>query len=327
MMHIPSQTDENVLVIGATNSPEETLDPALLRPGRFDRKVHVRPPSLKDREKLFRYYLGKIKHDPAIDASRLARTTVYKTPAEIENIVKEAALLATKEGHDQVTHKELSEALERIELGFKTNIQMSDKEKLMTAYHESGHLIATYLLHPTDDVFKASVIPRRQTLGVVFHHPVEELHSYRKEDLLGHIKTSLGGYVAEKLVYGATTEGVSSDFGQAMRIAHDMVWRLGMNNIGLVGDYTFIPEDQLSEEIKNSLNQDTLRVLQESEKEVADLLTTERKLLDTFAEELVARQELEYDDIVEIFQKFGKENPRKEPIPDGEDIAPPIPVG
>jgi cell division protease FtsH len=316
------KSDENVIIFGATNSPEDTLDPALLRPGRFDRKVHVRPPNLADREMLFKYYMGKVKHDPDINFLRLARNTVYKTPAEIENIVKEAALLATKEGKEAVTFKELSEAMERIELGFKTPIQSSAREKKMTAYHESGHLITTYLLHPTDDVFKASIIPRRQTLGVVYHHPIEEFHSYRKEDLLGHIKTSLGGYVAEKLVYGVTTDGVRSDFQQATRIAHDMVWRLGMNSLGFVGDYTAIPEDQISEEVKNSLNQDTLRVLQESEKEVAALLTKERPILDRFAKELVERLELEYDDIVAIFKEFGKESPRKGPVPDGEAIAP-----
>jgi len=317
-------TGENIIVIGATNSPEDTLDPALLRPGRFDRKVHVRPPNLADRELLFKYYLGKTKYDPNINFTRLARNTVYKTPAEIENIVKEAAMLATKEGKDAVTFAELSEAMERIELGFKTPIQSSSKEKLMTAYHESGHLITTFLLHPTDDVFKASIVPRRQTLGVVYHHPTEEFHSYRKEDLLGHIKTALGGYVAEKTIYGVTTDGVSSDFKQATRAAHEMVWRLGMNDLGLVGDYTSIPEDQISEEIKNSLNQDTLRILKESEKEVSALLTKERPLLDYFAQELVKRQELEYDDIVAIFKKFGKENPRTEPVRDGEVLAPPL---
>ncbi len=318
------KTEENVIVIGATNSPEDILDPALLRPGRFDRKVHVRPPNLVDRELLFKYYLGKVKYDPSINMTRLARNTVYKTPAEIENIVKEAALLATKEGKDEVTFKELSEAMERIELGFKTPIQSSPKEKLMTAYHESGHLIATYLLHPTDDVFKASIVPRRQTLGVVYHHPTQEFHSYRREDLLGHIKTALGGYVAEKTVYGVTTDGVTSDFKQAMRVAHQMVWTLGMNSLGLVGDYSSIPEEQLSEEIKNSLNQETMRILQECEKEVSALLVKERPLLDHFARELVKRQELEYDDIAAIFKQFGKENPRTEPVPDGEAIAPPL---
>lgn len=317
--------DLNIIVIGATNASETILDPALLRPGRFDRKVHIRPPNLEGREKVFRYYLSKVKHDPSIDYGRLARNTVYKTPAEIENIVKEAALLATKEGKDQISFKELSEAMERIDLGFKTPLHVSDREKLKTAYHESGHLITTFLLHPTDDVFKASIIPRRSTLGVVFHQPVEEFFSKRKEDILGDIKTSLGGYIAEKVVYGqgATTTGVSSDFRKAMNLAHRMVWQLGMNDLGYVGDYTAVPEAQLSEEIKEALNQDTLRTLQECEKEVTELLTVERPILDRFAKELVKRNELEYDDIVDIFKKFGKSNPRKELAGDGKMVEPP----
>jgi len=235
--------------------------------------------------------------------------------------------LATKEGKDEITYKEISEALERIELGFKTSLQVSDEERLKTAYHESGHLISIFLLHPTDDVFKASIIPRRSTLGVVHHQPVEEFHSKRKEDILGDIKAALGGYIAEKLVYGesATTTGVSSDFQKAMSLAHRMVWKLGMGALGLVGDYTVIPDEQLSEEIKESLNQETMDILGECEKVVTDLLTENRKILDDFAHALVKRDELEYDDIVEIFKKFGKESPRKEPITDGEAVAPPDP--
>ncbi len=319
------KTEENVIIMGATNAPESILDPALLRPGRFDRKVHLRPPNLEGREKVFRYYLSKIKHDESVDCVRLARNTVYKTPADIESIVKEAALLATKEGKEAVTFKEISEAMERIDLGFKTPLQVGEKEKLKTAYHESGHVISTFLLHPTDDVFKASIIPRRSTLGVVYHQPVEEFFSKRKEDILADIKTALGGYVAEKVVYGktATTTGVSSDFRKAMQLAHRMVWQLGMNNLGLVGDYAAIPDGQLSEEIKSCLNEDTLRTLKECESEVVELLETDRPILDHLAKELVRCNELEYDEIVAIFKKFGKGNPRKEPIQDGETIAPP----
>ncbi|HNV86995.1 MAG TPA: AAA family ATPase, partial [Candidatus Omnitrophota bacterium] len=167
---------ENVIVIGATNAPEEVLDEALLRPGRFDRKVYIKKPSLDGREKLFQYYLGKVKHETAIDPARLARKAIDKSPAEIENVVKESALIATRNGREAVSLSDLTEAFERIELGVKQKLSINQREREMTAYHEAGHLIATYLMHPRDDVFKASIVPRKSSLGVVHPTPREEWH-------------------------------------------------------------------------------------------------------------------------------------------------------
>ena len=231
----------NVIVIGATNAPEETLDKALLRPGRFDRKIYVIRPGLEDRKKIFEYYLGKVRKESDIDIGRLARRAVYKTPADIANIVMESALITTRRKKEKISMKELSEAFERIELGIKHRLTMTKGEKEMTAYHESGHLIVLYLLHPTEDVFKASIIPRRGTLGVVHPQPREELYTQSKEKLLADIKVDLGGYIAEKIKYGTTSSGVASDFADAMKIAHFMVWRLGMGGSGYAGDYTQIP--------------------------------------------------------------------------------------
>lgn len=302
---------ENIIVIGATNAPEEALDPALLRPGRFDRKVYITKPGLEGREALFKYYLQKVKHEASIDTKRLARKAVGKTPAEIENIVKEAALIATRKGKDVVTLKEISEAIERIELGVKNKIKMTDREREMTAYHETGHLIVTYLLHPTNDVFKASIIPRKGTLGVVHPTPVEELYTQNKEMLLATIKTALAGYVGEKLKFHTTSNGVASDFQKATRIAHMMVWQLGMGPSGLVGDYTAIPENELSEATKHRLNEDTDRLIKECLREVEELLTKERDLVERFAHELLIKEELEYDEIEAIFAEYGKTNPRR----------------
>lgn len=302
---------ENVIVIGATNAGEEVLDEALLRPGRFDRKVYITKPGLQGREELFRFYLNKVKHDPAVDVGRLARKAVGKTPAEIENIVKESALIATRNGKDTVSLKEISEAIERIELGVKNRVRMTDKEKEMTAYHETGHLIVGYLIHPRNDVFKASIIPRKGTLGVVHPQAIEEWFSQDREVMLADIKSFLAGYVAEKVKYGTTTSGVSSDFRGAMRIAHTMVWRLGMGPSGLVGDYTDIPESELSAETKNRLNQDTDKILKQCLTEVEELLKKENVLFERFAHELLVKGELEYDEIEAIFAEYGKVNPRR----------------
>lgn len=301
---------ENIIVIGATNAPEEILDEALIRPGRFDRKVYISKPGLEGREKLFRYYLGKVKHDASIDVGRLARKAVGKSPAEIENVVKESALIATRNQKDIVSLKDISEAIERIELGVKQKVKMNDKEKEMTAYHETGHLIATYLLHPIDDVFKASIIPRKSSLGVVHHTPREEFFSQDRETLMANIKSALAGYVAEKVKFGTTTTGVAADFRQAMAIAHNMVWKLGMGPSNLLGDFTIIPDTQISNDVKMKLNDDTNRIVQECLKEVEDLLRKENDIFERFAHELLTRQELEFDEIEAIFNEYGKANPR-----------------
>ncbi len=301
---------ESIVVIGATNAPEGVLDAALLRPGRFDRKIYVDRPNLKGREQVFGYYLKKVQYDPSLDIPRLARRAVGKTPAEIENIVKEAALIATRQGRDKVIFSDLSEAFERVDLGIKHRRSMTDTEKKMTAYHETGHLMATYFLHPTDDVFKASIIGRRGTLGVVWKVPREELHSHTKVHLLANIKVSLAGYAAERMVFNTSTSGVSADFENAMAIAHNMVWQLGMGK-KYIGDWEMVANSangslNISESARTELNEETNQILQECLKEVEELLTKERPLMDRFVLELLRKEELEYDEIEAIFRDAGK---------------------
>lgn len=302
---------ENIIVIGATNAAEDVLDPALLRPGRFDRKVYITKPGLEGREALFRFYLSKVKHEASVDVGRLARKAVDKTPAEIENIVKEAALIAARNSKELIGVRELSDAIERIELGMKQKLRMNDKEREMVAYHETGHLMATYLMHPRDDVFKASIIPRKNSLGVVHPTPTEEWHVLDREAFMADIKVCIASYVAEKIKYGTTTSGVSADFRMAMNIAHNMVWKLGMGPSGLVGDYTAIPASEMAEEIKLKLNLDTQSILKECMKDVEDLIRKEHVIFERFASELLVKGELDYDEIEAIFAEYGKANPRK----------------
>lgn len=309
-----SEKAENIVVIGATNASEDILDPALLRPGRFDRKVYIKKPSLEGREALFRFYLSKVKYEASIDSKRLARKAVDKSPADIENIVKESALIATRNKRDVVGLKDVSEAIERIELGMKQKLTINAREREMTAYHETGHLITTYLLHPRNDVFKASIIPRKSSLGVVHPTSIEEWHSQDRESLMAQIKVCVASYVAEKLKFGTTTTGVGggpgSDFYQASSIVNAMVWKFGMGPSGLVGDYTVNP-GYLSEEIKTRLNQDVDKILKDAMAEVEALLKKEKDLFERFAHELMTKQELDYDEIEAIFAEFGKVNPRR----------------
>ncbi|MFH1259368.1 MAG: AAA family ATPase [Elusimicrobiota bacterium] len=300
--------DFNVIVIGATNAAESVLDKALLRPGRFDRKIFIDRPGLEGREQLFRYYFGKVKHDAAIDLSRLARKTVYKTPADIENIVKESALIATRDKRDVVEFKDLCEALDRIDMGIKHKRRMTVGERKMIAYHESGHLVALYILHPTDDVFKVSIVSRGETLGAVAHQPREELFTSNSEQVLANIKVCLGGYLAEKIKFGVTSTGVASDFQKAMHQAHQMVWEYGMADSGFFADYTVIPKDQLSDVIKEKLNEETRRILKQCYEAVENLLRAEWHILERFVQELLVKDELDFDEIEAIFAEYGKTN-------------------
>ncbi|MDP8299948.1 MAG: AAA family ATPase [Candidatus Tantalella remota] len=299
--------EENVIVIGATNADEGHLDTALLRPGRFDRKLMVTNPSQEDRELLFKFYLDKVKSEPDLDIGRLARRAVYKTPADIANIIKESALIATRYKKTAVGLKEISEAFERVDLGIKYRMSVTPREKEMTACHESGHLITNFLKAPHKSVFKASIIPRKGTLGVVWSPEREELHSKSKEQLMSEIMIALGGYAAEKIKYNTTTTGVSSDFNKAMKWAHVMVWSFGMGASNYVGDYSAIPKDELSEEIKLTLNNDTNKIMQDCLSEVEKTLTEKKEILERFAKELVEREELEYDEIIAIFREYGIE--------------------
>ncbi|MFA6079654.1 MAG: AAA family ATPase [Candidatus Omnitrophota bacterium] len=299
--------DENVVIIGATNAGEDTLDRALLRPGRFDRKLYIDRPNLEEREKIFEFYFSKVKFDKSsIDIKRLSRKSVYKTPAEIENIVKEAVLIATRDKKDAVEYKHVTDAIERIEMGLKHKRNMTPKEREITAWHETGHMVVLYMIHPTKDVFKASIVGRRAALGVVHEHPKEEWFTRSREALIADIETSLAGFVTEKLKFNTTSDGVDSDFKQAMNIAHNMVWRWGMNDAGFVGDYTLIPESQLSNETKDILNKETHKIMQSCLKGVEELLKKEWEIAERFAKELLEKEELDYDEIDAIFREYGK---------------------
>ncbi|MDI6641797.1 MAG: AAA family ATPase [Elusimicrobiota bacterium] len=304
-------SQSNVIVIGATNSLVEVLDKALLRPGRFDRKIYIGLPNLKEREEILKFYLGKIKHDPQIDISRLARKTVYKSPADIENILKEAALIAAREKKDLIEMKDIFDAMDRVELGLRHDLSLTPEEKERVAYHEAGHTVVLYFLHPTDDVFKASIISRGGALGVVSHHPRAEFWTASKEKLLADIKVFLAGYVAEKKKFNITSSGVESDLQHSTKIAHDMVWRLGMSADGsedaLIGNFAALNEKEVSESLKEKLNSQTLKILQDCMRKVEEFLSSEWQIVEYFAQKLIEKEEFDYDEIEAIFKSLKKE--------------------
>jgi len=305
---------DNIIFIGATNAAEQTLDAALVRPGRFDRKIYVGKPHLKEREEIFKYYMNKISFEPSLEIKKLAQRTVEKTPADIEASVKEAALIATREGRDVVQFKDFSQAFERIDLGIAHRLPMTRKERELIAIHESGHLVAIYHQHPTHDVFKASILHRGGALGHVLPVPREEQYTRTKNELVAGIKVSLAGFVSEKIKYGMSTTGAASDFVNALASAEAMVWQFGMGSNGIIGNYGFAGRENLSEDFKRKLNDETQSILKQCEKETEEFLRKEWEMVEIFAKLLIEKEELNYDEIEEVFSQHGKKRLGLEPI-------------
>ncbi|MDR3071171.1 MAG: AAA family ATPase [Endomicrobium sp.] len=300
-----SSGKDNVIVIAATNADEDVLDKALIRPGRFDRKITIALPNLREREQLFDFYLKKVKVAPEVDKVRLAKKTVWKSPAEIENIVKEASLIAIRKKKEVVDMKDLSEAMDRIDLGMETNLDMTPRELEMTAYHEAGHAVTIYLMHPNDDVFKVSVKSHAGTLGLVYHVDREQVYSPNKEHLLADIMVSIAAYIAEKIKYNTTTSGVSQDFTTLMSKANNMVWKLGMGN-NFVGNFSAIPSEQMSQSLKEKLNNETISIVNSCYTKVEEFLKKNWDAVDAVAKKLVEVKELDFDEFEEVMNSVGK---------------------
>ncbi|MDP8213072.1 MAG: AAA family ATPase [Candidatus Zapsychrus exili] len=307
------QAENNIVVIAATNIPEDELDSAIMRAGRFDRKIHITKPNLDERKDLFEFYLTKVKAEDKIDPQLLARKALFFSPSDIHSMIREASLIALRDARDTVSMKDLSEAYDRVTFGMKSNITLTKEEKIWTAYHEAGHAVIAYLLHPTNDVIKATIIPHKGSLGFVYQRPIEELHSSNKELLLANVKVSIASYVAEQLKFGSTSSGVGggrgSDFDNASRIVQAMVWQYGMGKSGLIGNFMAHTDASgqpiMSEKIKEVLDSDTQSILQDCIEEVKRTLSEKQDVLETFAQKLLEKEELEYDEITTIFDKFG----------------------
>lgn len=306
-------TENNIVVIAATNVPEHELDSAIMRAGRFDRKINVTKPNLHERADIFKLYLSRVETDGAINIEILSRKSVWFSPAEIESMVREASLIAMRDSRTAMNMKDLGDAYERVAFGQKSNIVLSDNEKYWTAYHEAGHAIIYYLIHPTDDVLKASVIPRGGSLGYVFARPSEEMHCPTKDYMLADIKVSIASYVVELKKFGKTSGGVGgspgADFYSAMQRARNMVWHYGMGKSGLIGDFSALAGSNhsmsyISEKTKEALDADIQSILQTCLKDVKEIIDANWEAVTYLAEELNKKEELDYDELEVIFNKF-----------------------
>lgn len=301
-------SDLNIVVVGATNMDPDFLDRALLRPGRFDRQIEMNKPDLEERAEIFQYYLSKISYDKEnVKIDRLARLAVGDSPAEISNMVREAALIAVRNNKDVVTMQEINEARERIALGLKRRCKYTPEEKEKVAYHESGHAVVTYLAAPAKDVFKVSIVPRGWAGGVTWSPEREEIRFHDKNHLLADIKVSLASYAAEKIKYGVTSTGMYGDFNHATALAYWMVWSLGMGKSGHIGDFhSPIFKNRWAPYFYKDLDEDADLIMKDCLNEAEELLRKNWHIVEEMAQRLIVKLELDYDEIEEIFKKHGK---------------------
>ena len=293
----------SVIVIGATNRPD-VLDQALLRPGRFDRRVAVQPPDRAGREAILRVHTRGVPLGPDVDLARIAATTPGMVGADLANLVNEAALTAARREHNAVEEADFTDALERIVLGAERQVMMSDADRRRTAYHEGGHAIVGMLTPGADPVRKVSIIPRGMALGVTFSAPDADRFNYLEPEILAKIKVALGGRVAEEVVFGEISTGAESDIEQLTGLARQMVGRWGMSDA--LGPIAVIPRDgwgpfgpgveEVSPETKRLVDDEVRRVVAEAHNEVVALLTGNRARLDALATALLEHETLDEDD-------------------------------
>jgi cell division protease FtsH len=296
-------TDANVIVLGATNRPE-VLDPALLRPGRFDRRVFVQAPDANGREAILGVHTRSVPLDDEVDLAQIARSTPGMVGADLANLANEAALLAARRGHERVKREDFTDALEKIILGAERKVLMSVDDRRRTAYHEGGHAVVGMLTPGADPVRKVSIIPRGLALGVTLSTPEDDRFNYSEQELRAKIRVSLGGRVAEELVFGEPTTGAESDIQQVTRIARGMVERWGMSE--KVGFLTVAPQDgqspllpgaePVSEATQELIDSEVRRIVDEEQEATERLLARNRERLDSLAEALLERETLDEAD-------------------------------
>ncbi|MFJ8784924.1 ATP-dependent zinc metalloprotease FtsH [Streptomyces sp. NPDC102476] len=295
---------EGVVVIAATNRAD-ILDPALTRPGRFDRVVNVSPPDRAGREAILAIHTREIPLAPEVDLARVARTTPGMTGADLANLANEAALLAVKRKQEQVTQSDLSEALEKVQLGAERTLVMPEEDRRRTAYHESGHALLGMLQPGADPVRKVTIVPRGRALGVTMSTPEVERYALSEEYLRGRIIGALGGMAAEQVVYGVVTTGAENDLEQVTNIARGMVARWGMSE--RVGRLSALPSDAqqayglaAAPQTLDVIDSEMRRIVDDCYAEALRKLTEHRGQLNALAEALLASETLEETDAYRI---------------------------
>jgi cell division protease FtsH len=305
--------NESVIVLAATNRPD-VLDPALLRPGRFDRHVTVDRPTRKGRFDILKVHTRNIPLDPDVDLDSIARGTVGMSGADLANLVNEAALLATREDKDKVDMRDFDAARDKIIMGAKREEIITEKDKRLTAYHEAGHALVAWLTANADPVHKVTIIPRGRALGVTQFLPEEDRIGINESEVLAHLTVDLGGRAAERLVYNDLTAGAAGDLKTATRLARMMVTQWGMSErIGPVffrasEEHPFLGREMSetrdhSEHTAQIIDEEVGRILREADERAFRLLEEHRDELERLTEALIEREVLTVTEIEELIGK------------------------
>ncbi len=306
-------TQEGVIIIAATNRPD-VLDPALLRPGRFDRQIVVDLPNLEGREAILKIHARKVKLEAAVQLRNIARGTPGFSGADLANLMNEAALLAARRGGDAIAEKDLEEARDKVRWGRERRSRvLDDKEKRLTACHEAGHAIVLALTEEAEPLHKVTIIPRGHALGATFQLPEKDRYTEGRTRLLGMIVGAMGGRVAEQLCHGEITTGAASDIKQATHLARMMVTEWGMSDLlgfqhfGTREEVLFLGREinranEMSEDTARKIDAEVKRILDECYQKAVDLLTAHRDKLDLLTNLLIERETLDGRDVDDVLQ-------------------------
>jgi cell division protease FtsH len=309
------EVNEGIIVIAATNRPD-VLDPALLRPGRFDRHVVVPTPDIKGRENILKTHSKSIELHKEVKLNTIARGTPGFTGADLANLVNEAALWAARQDKDAVENEDFEYARDKVMMGAeRRSLIISDEEKETTAYHEVGHALVAASIEEVDPVHKVSIIPRGRALGVTMLLPEEDRHSHNKRGLLGQIAMTMGGRAAEHLVFKRFTTGASDDLKRATELARKMVCQWGMSEkLGPLtytedAGHVFLGRDlqqhkEFSNESMRMIDEEVLEILNSSYERAKKILKTNRKVLESLAKTLLEKETIDGDQVLQAMQQF-----------------------
>lgn len=325
------ETDTNVIVVAATNRPD-VLDPALLRPGRFDRQVILDLPDINDREAILKIHSKNKPFAADVNLRKIAERTPGFSGADLANLVNEGAILAARTDKKVIDGDDLKEAIEKIVVGpSRKSHLMSDSEKKITAYHEGGHALVGAVLPESDPVHKVTILSRGRALGYTMKLPLEDKNMKTKKAFLDEIAALIGGYAAEKLIFGELTTGASNDLKVASSLARKMVTQYGMSDafgpivLGEGHENVFLGRDigeqkNYSEDTAQKIDAEVRRIMAEGEARATQVMTQYRTYLDTIADRLLKEETLEQEAFTEIVKDIIPPNKKK--IPDFQNVAP-----
>jgi len=327
------ESNQGVIIIAATNRPD-ILDPALLRPGRFDRRIVVPSPDFKGREAILKVHTKKVPLGDDVDLSVLAKGTPGFVGADLENMVNEAALLAARKNKDKVTMEDFEEAKDKVMMGAaRKGLAMSERERELTAYHEAGHAIVARSLPGTDPVHKVTIVPRGLALGMTQQLPEEDRYTLTREYLMNRLAIALGGRAAELLVFGQETTGAGQDIKMATELARKMVAQWGMSLLGPIHldtreEMVFLGRElatqkEISEASQRRVDREVKRLLMEAQDFAIEILQKRMNALHCLAKRLLEKETIEGHEVDEILQQCSPTETQTAPLEVPERASPP----